>query len=274
MMGRPLFPVRFHWSDIVLQSYASDVSESDMFVACPQSPPEKTRLSLRLYLPDGREPEEVDAVVRSVSEGDRTGFVCELVRLTPSGRERLRGAIPRAKTPRAAPTGASSSSSLRDIVMGALDEGEDEAPVSKLMISAPRPLPSRAVNTPQRETAPPPKVIPVLVPETDRRAAPRAAMRFKVTFADPHKFVDEHAEDISAGGIFLATSRSVPVGTLVQLTLGLPDGGEPVETQARVARIAGPQDGRAGLGLQFVGRDPQLSSRILRMVESCSVEVG
>jgi uncharacterized protein (TIGR02266 family) len=159
------------------------------------------------------------------------------------------------------------------MVMGAL-AGDEEVPVSSIMeppgLSVSRALPRRAVSEPPRASQPTPRPIPVMAPTQERRASPRAAVHFKVKFGNPRAFIEKHAEDISAGGIFVATTREVPVGTIVQVTLSLPDGQDPVVTIARVARIAGPGDprGKSGLGLQFLGEDAQLSARIQRLVEA------
>lgn len=284
------FPVRFRWDDVVVQSYASDVSESSLFVPCPMPPPAKTRLPLRLFLPDGREPEEVEAVVRSAGASGPSGFFCELVGVTPSGLERLRGAIP---PPPASPEpvdgedllrdiaiqakpaarAGKAESPLHDLVLGALDDAGQEVPVSNIMAppghSGARPPPRRAAGEPPRAPTAPPQITPVQ-PPVERRAARRAAVHFKLKFGNPRSFLDQHAEDISAGGIFVATTREIPVGTTVQLTLFLPDGGEPIETHARVARIAradGPEQ-KAGLGLEFLDENPALSARIVRLVET------
>src|SRR5439155_15046015 len=121
-----------------------------------------------------------------------------------------------------------------------------------------RSLPRRAATElPRVAPVPPPRVIPVIAPaQAERRTAPRAAIRFNVRFGNAKGFVDQHAEDLSAGGMFLATAREIEPGATVLVVLALPDGGLPVEVPARVARVvrAGdPGGGKPGLGVQFVG---------------------
>jgi Tfp pilus assembly protein PilZ len=62
--------------------------------------------------------------------------------------------------------------------------------------------------------------------------------------------------DLSIGGMFVATPRSLPIGARVVVRLSILDEAEPEEVEARVcwALRAGADDARpAGLGLQFVG---------------------
>ena len=255
MSDETLFPVRFRWNDVMLQSLASDVTESHFFVACPRPPPERTRLPMRLLLPDGGDPEEVEALVHAAA-GDEPGFFCELITMTASGRARLRGLIPQ---PEPEPIEAPESllrevapalarpvdpvrSPLRDIVLGALENGDVEVPVSDFL-------------APPGDSPPRPP-----------REAPRPSVHFKLRFANARTFVEQHAPEIISGGIFVATARSVPVGTGVLVTLVLPDGGPPIDLRARVARVDGPEEDKPGLALHFVGEDPRLSARIQTML--------
>jgi hypothetical protein len=61
--------------------------------------------------------------------------------------------------------------------------------------------------------------------------------------------------NLSIGGMFVATARSLPIGTRVVARLSSPDGGEPDEIEARVSwsRRAGTDEAPAGVGLAFVG---------------------
>jgi hypothetical protein len=62
--------------------------------------------------------------------------------------------------------------------------------------------------------------------------------------------------NLSLGGMFVATSRSLPVGTRVVARLPGAVGGEPDEIEARVSwsRRGGTDEAApAGVGLQFVG---------------------
>jgi uncharacterized protein (TIGR02266 family) len=61
--------------------------------------------------------------------------------------------------------------------------------------------------------------------------------------------------NLCIGGMFVATSRSLPVGTHVLVRPSILDGVEPVEIEARVCwsrRVAAEPGQPAGLGLRFV----------------------
>jgi uncharacterized protein (TIGR02266 family) len=59
---------------------------------------------------------------------------------------------------------------------------------------------------------------------TERRTAVRAALEADVVVATDAQFFSGIASDLSAGGIFIATTRILDVGTAVTLEFALPDG--------------------------------------------------
>lgn len=71
-------------------------------------------------------------------------------------------------------------------------------------------------------------------------------------------------KNISGGGVFVATMRSLPIGDRVTVTLTIPGDSDPVEALAEVrwSRPSHALDDRpAGLGLQFI--DTPLRAAIL-----------
>jgi len=71
-------------------------------------------------------------------------------------------------------------------------------------------------------------------------------------------------KNISGGGVFVATMRSLPIGIRVTVTLTIPGDSDPVEALAEVrwSRPSQALDDRpAGLGLQFI--DTPLRAAIL-----------
>jgi len=89
-----------------------------------------------------------------------------------------------------------------------------------------------------------------------QRSDKRLAIQLEVSLTSPHNFFRGFTEDISKGGIFVATHRILPIGTEVLVTLIL-DGREFV-LPARVAWIRESnalvsQGIEPGMGLQFVG---------------------
>ena len=51
--------------------------------------------------------------------------------------------------------------------------------------------------------------------------------------------------DLSAGGVFISTTLSIPIGTAVELLFALPEG------EARIQGIVRYADGKNGVGVEF-----------------------
>jgi uncharacterized protein (TIGR02266 family) len=101
----------------------------------------------------------------------------------------------------------------------------------------------------------------------NQRALPRIDLEVAIaTPDDPAKQVGSTV-NISAGGVFVATARPVPIGRQLTLALSLPDGDGPIVLESRVRwvrrrRVAGRRDRPAGMGLQFVNLTTETSSII------------
>ena len=130
--------------------------------------------------------------------------------------------------------------------------GISEAPMSRLVVSA-FPL---AV----RDSAPP--------SSSDRRREERRAAEFDVEFLGDTHFTTGLTQDLSEGGVFIATYQLLPIGTSVSLAFELP-GGHRVEARGEVRWIRGEiedSDTRPGLGVAFTELGPEALARI---VEYC-----
>lgn len=92
------------------------------------------------------------------------------------------------------------------------------------------------------------------VPGIERRAASRVNLCVGVGFQSDTNFYAGFTEDISEGGLFVATHMLQPLGTELQLTFSLPNGYE-ITTAAVVRWLRDPrdQDGDAvpGMGIEF-----------------------
>ncbi|MBP7216779.1 MAG: Flp pilus assembly complex ATPase component TadA [Candidatus Omnitrophica bacterium] len=95
---------------------------------------------------------------------------------------------------------------------------------------------------------PSPNNTPNPLQEAERRAFMRvscvANLRYKIFNAQDndarHKRAVEQfsvTKDISAGGIMFVASEPVAVGSIIELTIEVPDGGKPIETLAKVVRV-------------------------------------
>lgn len=110
---------------------------------------------------------------------------------------------------------------------------------------------------------------------TDRRLSPRYAVTVRVTFESEHNFFTGLTQDLSGGGLFVATPSLCPIGTRVQVRMHLPTSAEPLDVLTEV-RWVRHQDvpgggGKAGVGLMFVQMSPQAKAAVrafLRQRES------
>jgi uncharacterized protein (TIGR02266 family) len=95
---------------------------------------------------------------------------------------------------------------------------------------------------------------------SNQRSGPRASIHIEVTVTGPHNFFRGFTEDISGGGLFIATHQFYPIGTEFNLTLII--GNDELTVLARVAWIREssnplmPADTEPGMGLQFVYAAP------------------
>jgi uncharacterized protein (TIGR02266 family) len=94
----------------------------------------------------------------------------------------------------------------------------------------------------------------------ERRTAPRVGLCVEVGMQTDSNFYTGFTEDISEGGLFVATYKLLPAGSEIALTLTLPDGAE-FRVTAVVRWVRDPRDPnsdmRPGMGVQFVNLEPQ-----------------
>jgi uncharacterized protein (TIGR02266 family) len=97
------------------------------------------------------------------------------------------------------------------------------------------------------------------VPDQGRRFE-RFPMRVDVNYSSAHNFYAASAENISMGGIFVATFRVEPVGQLLNITFTVPGLSKPctVPCEVRWHRMRGEVPGGVpGMGLRFLYLDPE-----------------
>ena len=88
-----------------------------------------------------------------------------------------------------------------------------------------------------------------------QRSGPRVSINIEVTLTGSHNFFRGFTEDISTGGLFIATHQFYPIGTEFNLSLSLE--GRELPVVAKVVWIREhsafmPADAEPGMGLQFV----------------------
>lgn len=88
------------------------------------------------------------------------------------------------------------------------------------------------------------------VPAQDRRRAPRYALSLAITLQGENNFYAGLSEDMSEGGVFIATHHALPIGTPVVLQFTLPEADEPISVYGTVQWLRGP-DATACWGSNF-----------------------
>jgi uncharacterized protein (TIGR02266 family) len=96
-------------------------------------------------------------------------------------------------------------------------------------------------------------VAPLSDAATPRREHSRFHVDLDVTVGSDHNFYAGFAENLSAGGVFIATHKLKPVGSAIELTINLPDGVQLRATgEVRWIRVFNEQsDTPPGMGVRF-----------------------
>jgi uncharacterized protein (TIGR02266 family) len=100
---------------------------------------------------------------------------------------------------------------------------------------------------------------------SELRAHPRHEVQLEVCASCESNFYLGFTENLSEGGLFMATFALQPVGASIDLTLCLPDGGEPVQLSGfvRWVRDYSPSSNVSpGMGIQFDCLDDMTATRI------------
>lgn len=104
---------------------------------------------------------------------------------------------------------------------------------------------------------------------SQKRAFQRLAVKLSVRFRTASEFVQEHATNLSRGGIFIRTDDPPAVNSVVEVELHLPDGGPPVTSAGVVVHSQEPNSGKvAGAGVQFVDASDPFRERIDNYMDS------
>jgi uncharacterized protein (TIGR02266 family) len=90
----------------------------------------------------------------------------------------------------------------------------------------------------------------------ERRAEPRIELEVEVGLETEHNFYTGLTQDISSGGLFVATSMQYRVGERLRVRFSLPGQSEPITADAEVRWVRDPRamktDAPEGIGLRFV----------------------
>ena len=105
------------------------------------------------------------------------------------------------------------------------------------------------------------------------RAAERFDLEVKVDLESDHNFYTGLTQNISSGGLFIATSAIRKIGDRITLKFSLPGTSElvSVETEVRWIRensALHKVEGATGMGVRFVNLSPIASATIQKFLES------
>jgi uncharacterized protein (TIGR02266 family) len=108
-------------------------------------------------------------------------------------------------------------------------------------------------------------------PEGDpshRREHARFTVDLDVSVGSDHNFYAGFAENLSAGGVFVATHQLKPVGSIIELSINLPDGGQVrAAGEVRWVRVFNEHsDVPPGMGVKFQNLDDASTTAIERFL--------
>jgi uncharacterized protein (TIGR02266 family) len=230
-------PVRFSGGGLTMQTTTSRMTFDTLFVRCLVAPKQAADVTLELTLPDDTKPVRIKGTITETiaigNKGKEAGFWVHFV------------------------TEARLDAFLRQ----------------KAGLAPAAPAPSRAPSVAPAASAPAASAAPLAPSPPATRVFPRLSSRFKVSWNSPREFLVTYSENISSGGIFVATEAPVALREVVELSLELPDGQGPAKTYAEVVQRITPEQAKAkgrvaGAGLQFIGSDDEFRKRLDACLEN------
>ena len=90
----------------------------------------------------------------------------------------------------------------------------------------------------------------------ERRKHPRKRVTLEIHYVHLDDFFYDYAINLSRGGMFIRTTKPLPVGSQVKLRFEVPGSGKEIQTPGRVVRIVSEHSGAGepgGMGVAFEG---------------------
>jgi uncharacterized protein (TIGR02266 family) len=108
-----------------------------------------------------------------------------------------------------------------------------------------------------------------------KRTYERVPARLLVRWTSSRDFLSAYSQNISRGGIFIATDDPPQLREIIELSVALPDGLPPVKTRAEVVRRVTAAEARrtggaAGAGLQFLDAGDDFRQRLDACIQAFS----
>ncbi|HDH87997.1 MAG: hypothetical protein B6I32_01390 [Desulfobacterium sp. 4572_20] len=100
-----------------------------------------------------------------------------------------------------------------------------------------------------------------------RRIGKRVSGKINISFKKADDFFKSYIANFGQGGLFIHTTKNLPVGSLLDLEFNLPDSNQEITTKGKVMWIR-PQDMSTekmppGMGIQFINMNPN-DSKLLK----------
>jgi len=88
----------------------------------------------------------------------------------------------------------------------------------------------------------------------DQRRFPRSPMMLKVEYSSTTEFLTDYTENISGGGVFIATTSEFELGQEIDFSVSFPGLLEPIQVKGEIKwrRTQNDQEGPVGIGVQFI----------------------
>jgi uncharacterized protein (TIGR02266 family) len=100
----------------------------------------------------------------------------------------------------------------------------------------------------------------------ERRSEPRIELEVEVGMETDHNFYTGLTQDISTGGLFIATSVLYRIGEVIRVRFSLPGQPQPITADGEVRWVRDPRamktDAPEGVGLRFVALSPEAKQDI------------
>src|SRR5262250_1134833 len=110
-------------------------------------------------------------------------------------------------------------------------------------------------------------------PHANVRASERYDLEIKVDLESEHNFYTGLTQNISAGGLFIATHHLRRIGDRITLKFQLPGSEQPIAVETEVRWIRENTslqrvDGATGMGVRFINLSPEAASAIQKFLQN------
>ena len=106
-----------------------------------------------------------------------------------------------------------------------------------------------------------------------RREGKRVSGRINISFKKANDFFESYITNLGEGGLFIHTTKSLPVGSLLDLQFSLPDSKHIIKTKGKVVwtrpHDMSTKDMPPGMGIQFIDMSPDDNKLLKNYIIKC-----